>query len=101
MYKMIKISSLTDTLSDYMGRTFSWLALAMVLVMAVIVLLRYIFQFGSIAPQESVMYINALIFMFGAGYTLKEQGHVRVDIFYSRFQEKHRAWVDLLGTFCF
>jgi TRAP-type mannitol/chloroaromatic compound transport system permease small subunit len=100
-YHMIKISHLIDTLSDYIGRTFSWLALTMVLVMAVIVLLRYIFQLGSIALQESVMYINALIFMFGAGYTLKEQGHVRVDIFYSRLQEKHRAWIDLLGTLLF
>ena len=70
----------------------------MVIVMATIVVLRYVFQIGSIALQESVIYINALIFTFGVGYTLKEQGHVRVDIFYSRLSHRQRAWVDLCGT---
>lgn len=69
--------------------------------MAVIVVLRYVFQLGSIALQESVIYINALIFTFGVAYTLKEQGHVRVDIFYSRLNEKARAWIDLTGSLLF
>jgi len=73
----------------------------MVAVMAAIVVLRYVFQIGSIALQESVIYINALIFTFGVAYTLKEQGHVRVDIFYSALNEKKRAWVDLLGSLLF
>lgn len=98
---MQKLSLLIDGLSNRLGRAFSWLALAMVLVMALIVVLRYVFQIGSIALQESVMYINALIFTFGAAYTLKEQGHVRVDIFYSRLNEKQRAWLDLFGALFF
>ena len=73
----------------------------MVLVMALIVALRYIFQIGSIALQESVMYLNALIFTFGAAYTLKENGHVRVDIFYNKLGQKRKAVIDLLGTFLF
>ncbi len=98
---MEKFSHLIDKLSDRMGQVFSWLTLLMVLVMAVIVILRYAFQIGSIALQESVMYINAMIFMVGAAYTLKEQGHVRVDIFYSRLQKKNRALIDLIGTLLF
>ena len=70
----------------------------MVLLMASIVALRYLFQFGSVAMQESVMYVNALIFTLGAAYTLKEQGHVRVDIFYSRIRPGRQALVDLVGT---
>ena len=66
--------------------------------MATIVVLRYVFQIGSIALQESIIYINALIFTFGVGFTLKEQGHVRVDIFYSRLSHTQRAWIDLCGT---
>ncbi len=98
---MEKLSLLIDRLSHHLGRTFSWLTLTMVVVMAAIVVLRYAFQIGSIALQESVIYINALIFTFGVGYTLKEQGHVRVDIFYSRLEERCRAWVDFFGTLIF
>jgi TRAP-type mannitol/chloroaromatic compound transport system permease small subunit len=70
----------------------------MVLVMGLIVVLRYAFQVGSIALQESVMYLNALIFTFGAAYTLKQQGHVRVDVFYNRLSPRARGLIDLLGT---
>ena len=89
---------LIDTLNDRLGRGIAWLALAMVLVMGLIVVLRYAFQLGSIALQESVMYLNALIFTFGAAYTLKQQGHVRVDVFYNRLPGRVRAMIDLLGT---
>ena len=47
------------------------------------------------------MYVNALIFTLGAAYTLKEQGHVRVDIFYSRLSQRSKALVDLLGAVIF
>jgi TRAP-type mannitol/chloroaromatic compound transport system permease small subunit len=87
-----------DTLNESLGRWISWLALAMVLVMGLIVVLRYAFQVGSIALQESVMYLNALIFTFGAAYTLKQQGHVRVDVFYNRLSPRARGLIDLLGT---
>ena len=98
---MEKLSHLIDGLSNLLGRIFSWLTLTIVIVMAAIVVLRYVFQIGSIALQESIIYINALIFTFGGAYTLKEQGHVRVDIFYSRINEKKRAWVDLFGSLLF
>lgn len=98
---MEKLSLFIDGLSNRLGRIFSWLTLTMVIVMAAIVVLRYVFQIGSIALQESVIYINALIFTFGVAYTLKEQGHVRVDIFYSRLNEKKRAWIDLFGALLF
>ncbi|MDA1370836.1 MAG: TRAP transporter small permease subunit [Proteobacteria bacterium] len=98
---MQRIIDFIDKLIDRIGRTASWLAFAMVLLVVVIVTLRYVFQFGSIALQESVMYVNALIFSLGAAYTLKEQGHVRVDILYSRLSERGKALVDLLGAALF
>lgn len=98
---MKKLIRLIDTLNESLGRWVSWLALAMVLVMGLIVVLRYAFQIGSIALQESVMYLNALIFTFGAAYTLKQQGHVRVDVFYNRLSPRARGLIDLLGTSIF
>jgi len=90
-----------DAVSERLGRSAAWLSLLMVLVMGLIVLLRYVFQYGSIALQESVMYINALIFTFGAGYTLKVQGHVRVDVFYNRLVGRWRHLVDCIGVVAF
>lgn len=77
------------------------MTVGMVLLMALIVALRYLFQTGSIAMQESVIYVNALIFTLGAAYTLKEQGHVRVDILYNRLGVKQKALADLLGGLVF
>lgn len=87
-----------DKLNDRIGRSFAWLAFLMVLVTGLIVVLRYAFQIGSIALQESVMYLNALIFTLGAAYTLKEQRHVRVDVFYNRCSARTRNVIDLVGT---
>lgn len=98
MHTFIKI---IDRFNDRLGRWAAWLALLMVLMMFVIVVLRYAFQIGSIAMQESVMYINALIFTLGAAYTLKEKGHVRVDVFYNRCSERLQGLIDVVGTLLF
>ena len=96
-----KLSRLIDASTDLLGRSAAWLTVGMVLLMALIVALRYLFQTGAIAMQESVIYVNALIFTLGAAYTLKEQGHVRVDILYNRLGVKQKALVDLLGGLVF
>ena len=98
---MNKLITLIDQTSDRLGRGVSWLTLFMVLVMGLIVTLRYAFQIGSIALQESMLYMNAMLFTFGAAFTLKEQRHVRVDVVYSRLPPRGRALTDLLGTTVF
>lgn len=89
---------LIDTLNEQIGRGTSWLTLILVMVSVTVVILRYCFNIGSIAAQESISYMHALIFMLGTAYTLKHNAHVRVDIFYHRFNEKTQGWVDFLGT---
>jgi len=93
-----RIAGLIDTLNEWTGRAVAWLTLAMVLVTCVVVALRYAFNTGSIALQESITYLHAVVFMLGAAYTLRHDGHVRVDIFYRKFSARGRAWVDLLGS---
>ncbi len=87
-----------DSANARIGRSVAWLTLGMVLIYFLIVLLRYCFDFGSIAMQESVTYMHALVFMGAAAYTLQTDGHVRVDIFYSRWSVERRALIDLLGS---
>ncbi len=84
--------------NEYLGRAVSWLSLLMVLATFAIVVLRYAFNLNWIWFQESVTYMHAALFLVGAAYTLKHEGHVRVDIFYRKFTPRSRAWVDLAGT---
>lgn len=91
------INKLEQT-SELSGRLISWLTLFIVLVTFTVVVLRYVFDFGSIALQESITYLHAFVFMLGAAYTLKHEGHVRVDVFYRKMSTVKKAWVDLLGT---
>jgi TRAP-type mannitol/chloroaromatic compound transport system permease small subunit len=87
-----------EAIAEFTGRLVAWATLLMVLVTFAVVLLRYAFNTGWIAMQESITYLHALVFMLGAAYTLEHDGHVRVDIFYQKFDERGRAWVNLLGT---
>lgn len=96
-----RIAAGIDALSEAIGRAAAWLSLLLVVVMITIVVLRYGLQMGSVALQESVMYINGALFVFGAGYTLKAQRHVRVDIFYSRLSVRGKAVVDCAGALLF
>lgn len=94
----IKVLQWLDKFTHITGKCISWLTLAMVLVSFLIVLLRYAFNLGWIASQESVLYMHAMVFMLGAAYTLKTDGHVRVDIFYQKMSVKNKAKVNLFGT---
>ncbi|MCB1691640.1 MAG: TRAP transporter small permease subunit, partial [Pseudomonadales bacterium] len=77
------------------------LTLIMTLATCVIVIARYVFQTGLVPLQEIVIYMHGIVFLLGAGYTLKEKGHVRVDILYQRFSSRTRALVDLGGHLFF
>lgn len=77
------------------------MTLFMVLVTFAVVVMRYVFDVGFIWLQESVVWMHAFVFMAGAAYTLQQEEHVRVDIFYREMSDKRRAWVDLLGVVVF
>ncbi len=92
-----------EILSEWSGRAIAWLVLLMVGVIGYDVAMRYLFQSGSVALQELEWHLFALIFLLGAAYTLRHDGHVRVDVFYRsrRLGPRGRAWIDLLGCLFF
>lgn len=90
-----------DRISVCLGKTTAWLTLFMVIVTFGVVVMRYVFDAGLIWLQESVVWMHAFVFMVGAAYTLQQDEHVRVDIFYRELSIRRRAWTDLLGTLIF
>ena len=90
-----------DRISSFVGKASAWLTLFMVLVTFVVVVMRYVFDAGLIWLQESVVWMHAFVFMVGAAYTLQQEQHVRVDIFYREMSAQGKAWVDLIGVLVF
>jgi len=93
----MRIQHALEALSEFTGRTVAWLVLGMTLLVCYDVADRYLLRGGSIALQELEWHLFALIFLLGAAYTLRHEGHVRIEIFYQLLGARGRALVDLVG----
>ena len=87
-----------NALNEYIGRAVAWLTTILVLIVCLDVFLRYAFNISSAFFSELEWHLFALIFLLGAGYALKHEKHVRVDVLYARFSPQHKAMVNLFGT---
>ncbi len=101
MKGLLVLARAIDTLNEQVGRLAIWLVLAATLISAGNALMRYGLNTSSNAWLEIQWYFFGLIFLLGAGYTLKHNGHVRIDVLYGRFSPRAKAWVDLLGGLLF
>lgn len=95
---MTALADRIDRLTAAIGRTAAWLALAIVVTQFAVVVLRYALSTGSIWLSESILYAHAALFMLAAAWTLRQGGHVRVDIFYADAPPRRKALVDCLGA---
>lgn len=95
---MTRALAVIETVVERIGRGVAWMTLALVLVTVCVVVLRYAFNQGSIRLQESILYLHSIIFLLGAAFTLKHDGHVRVDIFYRGMNDRRKALVDAAGV---
>lgn len=93
--------SAVEKFTEVTGRFISWATVTMVILVVLVVITRYFLGLGSIALQESVTYLHCLVFMMGFAFTLKHDGHVRVDIFYRGFSPRFKANVNLIGGLLF
>ena len=101
MKALLALARLIDTLSERVGRVVIWLVLVATLISAGNALVRYALGESSNAWLEIQWYLFGAMFLLGAGYTLKHNGHVRIDIFYNRFGPRGQAWIDLAGGLLF
>lgn len=91
----------TDRLNEFIGSRVAWLNTFLVLLICFDVIRRYLFNVSSVALIETEWYTFSLVFLLAAGYALKHDKHVRVDLFYSQFSARGKAWVNLLGSVFF
>jgi len=103
---LLSLAHAIDALNEYTGKLVAWLTLFMVLLGVYNATTRKLSQtigvdLSSNTYIELQWYMFALVFMWGAGYTLKHNAHVRVDVIYARLSKRGKAWVDVLGTIFF
>ena len=98
---LLKLERFFDRFSDLMGWIAGFLNLVMLVNVFYDAIMRYFFRSGWIALQELEWHIFAVVFLFGMAYTLKEDGHVRVDVLYDHFAPRWKAVVNIAGTLLF
>lgn len=86
-----------ESLIDVVGRATLWVALAMIGLVAVNVLLRYSFSFGSVWAQELEWHLLAGLILLGMCYALQRGDNVRVDLFYANYSARKKFVVDVIS----
>ncbi len=96
---LIGLSIVIAAFSTTLG--FPWLALLVVGAELLIVLCRFIFSYEQAFMADLVRFWYAALFLFASAYTLKEEGHVRVDVFYANFKPRTKGFVNAFGSVVF
>ena len=78
-----------------------WLTLLVVIAEMLIVLARFIFAYEQTFMGDLVRFWYAALFLFASAYTLKEEGHVRVDVLYAGLRQRTKCWLNFSGSLLF
>lgn len=98
---LLKLERGFDKFADAIGYVTAFVMVLMILNVTYDVIMRYFFHTGSIAMQEMEWHLFSVIILLGISYTLKEDGHVRVDLIYDRLSSKKKAKVNMIGVVLF
>lgn len=98
---MRNIVKAIDSVNEWVGSTFRWLVVALVVVTLYDVIARYVFHAPTVWGYEISCMLGGAIALFGWGYSQLHQSHIRVDVFYTRLSPRGKAIIDVLGTVIF
>jgi len=98
---MLKLEKVFDKFANIIGYITAIAMVLMILNVFYDVVMRYFFRSGSIAMQEMEWHLFSVIILLGISYTLKEDGHVRVDLIYDTLTDKKRATINMIGVIFF
>ena len=101
MNALLALSRAIDAFTERVGSVVYWLVLVVVLISAANATVRKAFNYSSNAYLEIQWYLFSVIFLFGAGYTLLKNEHVRIDIIQGRLSPRAQNWIDVFGIVLF
>lgn len=96
---LILVKHVLEKIINFVGLLASLSVLVLLLTICYNVIMRRFFNDVDIGYQEFQWHVFSCMFLFGIGYSLKENAHVRVDVIYEKLGVKAQAWINLLGTF--
>jgi TRAP-type mannitol/chloroaromatic compound transport system permease small subunit len=99
--RLKRVESFFNSFIDVIGRVMGVLLLLMIFNVLFDVVMRYSFHNSSVGMQELEWHLFSVIILFGLGYALKEEAHVRVDFLYDNFSKKTKAYINIFGTVLF
>ena len=98
---LLKLERGFEKFANVIGYFTAFVMVLMILNVTYNVIMRYFFNTGSIAMQEMEWHLFSVIILLGISYTLKEDGHVRVDLIYDRLTQKKKAKINMVGVVLF
>ncbi|MFH2092984.1 MAG: TRAP transporter small permease subunit [Pseudomonadota bacterium] len=98
---LVKIESFYDRVSKFLGQFTAGMMILMLINVFYDVIMRYLFQSGSIAMQEMEWHLFSILLLIGVSYALFEDGHVRVDLIYDRLTIQKQAVINIVGSIVF
>jgi TRAP-type mannitol/chloroaromatic compound transport system permease small subunit len=98
---MQKLLLFIDKVSTFVGHTFSWLIVALTLLISWEVFSRYVLDSPNAWAFDGMIMLYGTLFMMSGAYTLSKNGHVRGDVLYGFFEPRTQATLDLILYFLF
>jgi TRAP-type mannitol/chloroaromatic compound transport system permease small subunit len=96
MIKIDRLLRVIDSISEWSGKTVSWLVLVLTVMLGYEIVMRYVFNAPTKWAFDLSYMVGGSYFMLGEAYTLLKKRHVRIDIFYARFSPRKQALVDVI-----
>ncbi len=101
MNALLAFARAVDALNERVGKATTWLILVVVLISAGNAVMRYAVDWSSNSLLEIQWYLFSAIFLLGAGYVLKRNEHIRIDIIAGRLSPRAQNWIDVFGFVAF
>ena len=98
---MKQFQILIDKLTDNITNGLLYILIVLIVLVFSTVFFRYVFNMSYIIIQEIIMYLHALIFMFGISYALKENSHVKIDVLYNSLNKRAQRVISIAGLVSF
>lgn len=92
-----KICTALDGIVDRIGRFFAWFNVALIAVIIIQVILRYVFNRGVVILEELQFHLYGIMLILAISYTLVHDGHIRLDLFHARFKKRNKEKVEIFG----
>lgn len=101
MNTLLAFSRGIDRLNEAIGKATTWLILVVVVISAGNAVFRFAFDWSSNGLLEIQWYLFSAVFLLCAGYVLKHNEHIRIDVIAGRLSDRAQNWIDVFGIIVF